>query len=82
MGAGIETIFDLAFQDDSNDCNDLKIEASQDYFENEVKKAVNVQKAEGILASIGIQVKNEYGNYRSLYDVLADIVERWEQMKV
>lgn len=82
MGVGIETIFDLAFQDDSNDCNDLKIEASQDYFENEVKKTANVQKVEEILASIGIQVKNEYGNYRSLYDVLADIAERWEQMKV
>ena len=82
MGVNIETIFDLAFQDDLNNCDDLKLETTQDYFKNEVKKAVNIQKAEEILASIGIQVKNECGNYRSLYDVLADIAERYEQMKV
>ena len=78
MGVNIETIFDLAFQDDLDNC---AIKPSKDYFENELKRAANVQKTTEALENIGVQVKTEYGNYRSLYDVLADIGERYDQMK-
>ena len=53
-----------------------------EYFERELADEANVQRATDILEKIGIQVKTKYGNYRPTYDVLKDIGERWEQLKV
>lgn len=71
MGVNIETIFDLADSDDCNDCNG--IETTPEYFARIAEDEMNVKKATDFLNKFGIQVKTEYGNYRPLYDVLADI---------
>lgn len=57
------------------------IEATPEYFARMLADEENVQKVSEALEKFGISVKTKYGNYRPLYDVLADIGERWEQLK-
>lgn len=58
------------------------IEATPEYFARMLTDEENVQKVSEALKKLGISVKTEYGNYRPLYDVLADIGKCWEQLKV
>ena len=58
------------------------IETTPEYFASVLADETNVQKVADFLEKFGIRVKTEYGNYRPLYDVLVDIGERWEQLKV
>lgn len=51
-------------------------------FEETMAEEYNVQKVISYLENHGIQVKTQYGYYRSTYDILKDIGERWEQLKV
>ena len=58
------------------------IETTPEFFARMAEDEANVQKATEFLGKLGIQVKTEYGNYRPTYDVLKDIGEYWEQLKV
>ena len=52
---------------------DTTLGTTPEYFMQELVDAVNVNEATALLKKLGIQVKTEDGNYRPLYDVLADI---------
>lgn len=63
--------------------NDIEsLTATPKSFKEEMTEEYNVQKVVDYLEGHGIQVKTEYGYYRPTYDVLKDIGERWEQLKV
>ena len=51
-------------------------------FEETMAEEYNVQKVINYLEGHGIIVKTQYGYYRPTYDILKDIGERWEQLKI
>lgn len=53
--------------------DDIEIATTQEYFAKIAEDEMNVEKATDFLKKLGIQVKTEYGNYRTTYDVLRDI---------
>ncbi len=73
---------DIAAIETTQEENDSDIiGTTPEYFARMLADEENVQKASKALEKFGISVKTKYGNYRPLYDVLADIGERWEQLK-
>lgn len=56
-----------------------EIKTNLEYISEELAKQNNAQNAIELLERFGIQVKTEYGYYRSLYDVLVDIGKAMEK---
>ncbi len=65
---------------DINGTINKNLSMSLEYISEELAKQNNVQNAIDLLEKFGIQVKTEYGYYRSLYDVLVDIGKAMEKL--
>lgn len=51
-------------------------------FEEMLAEETNIQKVIDVLEECGVQIKTKYGYYRDTYDVLKDIGEHWDQIKI
>ena len=51
-------------------------------FEEILAEETNIQKVIDVLEECGVQIKTKYGYYRDTYDVLKDIGEHWNQIKI
>ena len=41
----------------------------------------NLQEIKELLEKLGVSLFNEYGQYRSIFDIVEEIATKWEEMK-
>ena len=60
----------------------VAIAATPRSFEEMLAEETNIQKVIDVLEECGVKIKTKYGYYRDTYDVLKDIGEHWDQIKI